>query len=91
MVNKRIGIIIGGIFLLCSFLFFIIGCTYRLDISKLQMHVTFNVIMLLVSMVFMVLFLVFAFLLVSLKDNDYILPGLDDYKKIKYGPFKDRY
>jgi hypothetical protein len=47
--------------------------------------------MLLVSMVFMVLFLVFAFLLVSLKDNDYILPGLDDYKKIKYGPFKDRY
>jgi hypothetical protein len=89
MVNKRIGIIIGGIFLLCSFLFFIIGCTYRLDISKLQMHVTFNVIMLLISMVFMVLFLVFAFLLVSLKDNDYMIQF--DNHKIKYGPFKDRY
>ena len=89
MVNKRIGIIIGGIFLLCSFLFFIIGCTYRLDISKLQMHVTFNVIMLLISMVFMVLFLLFAFLLVSLKDNDYMIQ-LDNHK-IKYGPFKDRY
>jgi hypothetical protein len=47
--------------------------------------------MLLVSIVFMVLFLVFAFLLVSLKDNDYKIIGIDDYKKIKYGPFKDRF
>ena len=47
--------------------------------------------MLIISLVFFVFFLMYAFLLSTTSNRDWNVLSLEEYKATKYGPFKDRF
>lgn len=47
--------------------------------------------MLIISVIFFMFFLIYAFLLSTTKNKDWNILSLEEYKEIKYGPFKDRF
>ena len=91
MANRNFGIIIGGIFLFCSILSFFLTVDYEIDMVTMQVNLKCNFIMLIISLVFFVFFLMYAFLLSTTSNRDWNVLSLEEYKATKYGPFKDRF
>ena len=91
MANRNFGIIIGGIFLLCSILSFVSTLDYQIDTVEMDITLKCNIIMLIISVVFFMFFLMYAFLLSTTSNRDWNILSLEEYKETKYGPFKDRF